>query len=82
MLAAEAWPRRTAVQTHYAADDPFRHDDLLESVAHSVRESGALLEIYAEYLIDGHLFTNPDQPHFAADAAEQFWERAVAFLKD
>ena len=80
MMGADAWPTQTAAQIHYAADDPFRNDEWLESVIDSVRSSGAPLEVYTEYPGDGHLFTDSTLPDYDAANAELFWKRVRAFL--
>lgn len=80
MVGAETWPRTTAVQIHYAIDDPFRNEAWLESVVASVQESGALLERYTDYPGSGHLFTDPTLPDYDATNTEQFWQRVLGFL--
>lgn len=80
MIGADAWPPQTAAQIHYAADDPFRNDEWLESVIGSVRSSGAPLEAYTDYPGDGHLFTDPTLPDYDEANAELFWQRVLAFL--
>jgi dienelactone hydrolase len=80
MMGADAWPARTAAQIHYAADDPFRNDEWLESVIDSVRSSGAPLEVYTEYAGAGHLFTDPTLPDYDEANTELFWQRVRAFL--
>jgi dienelactone hydrolase len=80
MMGADAWPTQTAAQIHYAADDPFRNDEWLESVSDSVRSSGAPLEVYTEYPGDGHLFTDPTLPDYDEANTELFWKRVRAFL--
>ena len=80
MLGADTWPAQTAVQIHYAADDPFRSDEWLESMIGSVRSSGAPLEVYTEYPGAGHLFTDSTLPEYDETNTELFWERVLAFL--
>lgn len=80
MMGAGAWPAQTAAQIHYAADDPFRNDEWLESVIDSVRSSGAPLEAYTEYPGDGHLFTDSTLPDYDEANTELFWKRVRAFL--
>ena len=80
MMGADAWPTQTAAQIHYAAHDPFRNDEWLESVIDSVRSSGAPLEVYTEYPGDGHLFTDSTLRDYDEANTELFWERVRAFL--
>ena len=80
MMGADAWPSRTAVQIHYAAHDPFRKDEWLQSVIDSVRSSGAPLDVYTEYPGDGHLFTDSTLSDYDKANADLFWERVLAFL--
>lgn len=80
MMGVDAWPSQTAAQIHYAADDPFRNQEWLESVIDSVRSSGAPLEVYTEYPGNGHLFTDPTLPDYDAANTELFWKRVRAFL--
>lgn len=80
MMGADAWPTQTAAQIHYAADDPFRNDEWLESVIDSVRSSGAPLEVYTEYPGNGHLFTDSTLPDYDEANTELFWKRVRAFL--
>lgn len=80
VLGADAWPARTAAQIHYAAEDPFRNDEWLDSVIGSVRRSGAPLEVYTEYPGNGHLFTDSTLPDYDEVNTELFWERVRAFL--
>lgn len=80
MMGADTWPSRTAAQIHYAAHDPFRNEDWLESVIDSVRNSGAPLEVYTEYPGNGHLFTDSSLPDYDEANTELFWKRVTAFL--
>jgi dienelactone hydrolase len=80
MMGADTWPAGTAVQIHYSLGDPFRNEQWLDSVAASIRESGATLELYADYPGNGHLFTDPTLPDFDASNTELFWSRALTFL--
>lgn len=82
MLGVDSWPATTAVQVHYAADDPHRNEEWVQSLVTSVRDSGAPLEVYAQYPIAGHLFTDPTLPDYDANATELFWQRVLTFLAD
>lgn len=75
------WPSGTAVQLHYAADDPFRDDDWVTPFIEQVTTSGASLETFLDYPTAGHLFTDESLPdEYDKNCADVAFERALAFL--
>ncbi len=74
------WPPSTPVQVHYGVDDPFREQAWVDSLADTVRSSGAAFQLY-EYPIAGHLFTDESmKAEYDGDAAKLLWERVLSFL--
>lgn len=79
MLGADARPAGVPAQIHYTADDPHRRQEWVDTVAASVRASGASIEVF-DYPGDGHLFTDPSLPEeYQPEDAELLWERVLAF---
>jgi dienelactone hydrolase len=74
-----AWPRAVPLQVHYAVDDPWRNREAIDSLAASVRRSGALFQQY-DYPGSGHLFADPDLPDHNPAAAEMMFRRVTDFL--
>lgn len=78
----QEWPSETAVQLHYAVDDPFRDDDWLTPFVAQVRASGASIETFLDYPIAGHLFTDASMPaEYDKASADIAFARALAFLE-
>ncbi|KAB2344674.1 dienelactone hydrolase family protein [Actinomadura rudentiformis] len=69
------------VQLHVADPDTFEPVDWLNAWYLRMRKAGADAEVY-RYRGAGHLFTDPDLPDYDAEAAEQAWATAEAFLAD
>ncbi|MEU8432478.1 dienelactone hydrolase family protein [Streptomyces sp. NPDC029216] len=67
------------VQLHMADPDPFETHDWLTAWYLRMRRAGADVEIHS-YPGAGHLFTDPDLDDYDADAAEEVWRIALAFL--
>lgn len=81
-LGIDAWPASVPVQVHYSKDDPFRRQESIDSLAASVRESGARYEFF-EYPGAGHLFADPGRAReYDPDAAALMWDRVLAFLAE
>lgn len=80
-LGVSAWPGHVPVQVHYAADDPFREEELLDAFAAEVRSSGASYEFF-EYPVSGHLITDPSLPgEYHQESAETLFARVLEFLE-
>ncbi|MGW0732124.1 dienelactone hydrolase family protein [Streptomyces sp. NPDC002851] len=80
-FGASAWPEDVPVQVHYAADDPFREQELIDAFAASVRDSGASYEFF-EYPVSGHLITDPSLPEeYHQESAEMLFARVLEFLE-
>lgn len=75
-----AWPRAVPLQVHYAVDDPWRNREAIDSLAASVRRSGASFQQF-DYPGSGHLFADPDLPDYNAAAAEMMFRRVTGFLE-
>jgi dienelactone hydrolase len=69
------------VQLHLAEPDPFEDENWINSWYLRMARAGADVEIY-RYRGAGHLYTDPDLPDYDAEAAEQTWVRALAFLAE
>ncbi|WP_455357216.1 dienelactone hydrolase family protein [Streptomyces sp. SYSU K217416] len=67
------------VQLHVADPDPFEPHDWLNAWYLRARRAGAEVEVH-NYPGAGHLYTDPDLPDYDAEAAEQTWQVALAFL--
>lgn len=79
VLGAGGWPAGVPAQIHYTQDDPFRQQEWVDAVMTSIRDAGALLEVF-DYPGDGHLFTDASLPgEYQPDDAELLWERVFAF---
>lgn len=68
------------VQLHVADPDPFEPADWLNAWYLQMRRAGADVEIF-RYPGAGHLFTDTDLPDHDAEAAEEAWVVALAFLE-
>jgi dienelactone hydrolase len=67
------------VQLHVADPDPFEPHDWLTAWYLRMQRAGADVEVH-RYPGAGHLFTDPDLDDYDAEAAEQTWRTALAFL--
>ncbi|GHB36822.1 dienelactone hydrolase [Streptomyces cirratus] len=67
------------VQLHVADPDPFEPHDWLTAWYLRMRRAGADVEVHS-YQGAGHLFTDPELDDYDAQAAEQTWKVALAFL--
>ncbi|MET9883974.1 dienelactone hydrolase family protein [Streptomyces sp. NPDC006430] len=67
------------VQLHIADPDPFEPHDWLTAWYLRMQRAGADVEVH-RYPGAGHLFTDPDLDDYDAEAAEQTWKAAIAFL--
>ncbi|SCG67541.1 dienelactone hydrolase family protein [Micromonospora inositola] len=67
------------VQLHLADPDEYDPQDEVDEWQRGMTAAGADLSVY-RYPGPGHLFTDPDLPDHDPVAAEQTWERALAFL--
>ncbi|MEU6893660.1 dienelactone hydrolase family protein [Streptomyces sp. NPDC046557] len=67
------------VQLHVADPDPFEPHDWLTAWYLRMRRAGADVEVHG-YQDAGHLFTDPELDDYDAEAAEQTWKVALAFL--
>lgn len=78
-LGWATWPTSVPVQVHFKERDQLRAPATVEGFAAKVRASGAG---YEEFLYEGggHLFADPDLPHYDARAAALMTERVLAFL--
>lgn len=80
-LGLSEWPPNTAVQLHYAAEDPFRNAAWIEHFQASVIASGSPLDAYLDYPVSGHLYTDETLPaEFDAESAVLTFERALEFV--
>ncbi|GAA2741582.1 dienelactone hydrolase family protein [Kitasatospora cinereorecta] len=69
------------VQLHLADPDPFEPEDWLNAWYLNLTRAGADVEVH-RYRGAGHLYTDPQLPDFDAEAAEQTWRIALAFLAE
>ncbi|GAA4845055.1 dienelactone hydrolase family protein [Kitasatospora terrestris] len=69
------------VQLHVAEPDPFESEDWLNAWYLNLTKAGADVEVH-RYHGAGHLYTDPELPDFDAEAAEQTWRTALAFLAE
>ncbi|MEU6868573.1 dienelactone hydrolase family protein [Streptomyces sp. NPDC046876] len=67
------------VQLHVADPDPFESHDWLTAWYLRMQRAGADVEVH-RYPGAGHLFTDPELEDYDAEAAEQTWKAALAFL--
>jgi carboxymethylenebutenolidase len=72
---------RAAVQGHYAANDDFASPDAVRALEKQLRDNGTDVEMFV-YEGTEHAFFNDTRPEvYDADAAQQAWGRATAFLQ-
>ncbi|MFG2821312.1 dienelactone hydrolase family protein [Kitasatospora sp. NPDC048365] len=69
------------VQLHVAEPDPFESEDWLNAWYLNLTKAGADVEVH-RYHGAGHLYTDPELPDWDAEAAEQTWRTALAFLAE
>ncbi|GAA2158577.1 dienelactone hydrolase family protein [Kitasatospora kazusensis] len=69
------------VQLHVAEPDPFEPEDWLNAWYLRMLKAGAEVEVH-RYRGAGHVFTDPELPDYDAEAAEQTWAAALAFLTE
>ena len=75
-----AWPIDVPAQIHTTADDPFREQDAIESVAKAVDEAGGGVEVF-DYPGSGHLFADSSKPdEYQPADAELMLTRVKDFL--
>lgn len=79
-LGWKVWPATVPVQVHFAEKDPLRDQRVIDTLAASVRRSGASFQHY-DYPCSSHLFADPDLPAYNAPASELMWERVLEFLE-
>lgn len=65
---------------HYAADDDFEPAEEVAALAEALRAAGRPVTFHT-YPGTGHWFFEPSRPEYDAAAAEEAWQRTVAFLK-
>jgi dienelactone hydrolase len=78
-LGLEEWPAGVPVQIHYARNDPWRSADGTDLVRESVEAAGGEFTLF-EYPVDGHLFTDADQPEFHQESSDLAHQRILEFL--
>ncbi|MFC5662031.1 dienelactone hydrolase family protein [Kitasatospora misakiensis] len=69
------------VHLHVAEPDPFEPEDWLNAWYLNMRKIGTDVEIH-RYHGAGHVFTDEDLPDYDAEAADQTWAVALAFLTE
>jgi dienelactone hydrolase len=74
------WPPSVPVAVHFNRRDPLRDPTTIEQFAAKVRAAGAPCE---EYLYEGrgHLFADPDLPHYNQADAALMLDRVSAFVE-
>ncbi|MDB1088658.1 dienelactone hydrolase family protein [Streptomyces sp. ACA25] len=80
-LAADTAVDGLPVQLHVADPDPFEPHDWLNTWYLRMQRTGADVEVY-RYPGAGHVFTDPDLPDHDAEAAQETWRTALAFLDE
>ncbi|WEV28328.1 dienelactone hydrolase family protein [Streptomyces sp. 71268] len=80
-IAEDAATDGLPVQLHVADPDPFEPHDWLSAWYLGMGRAGADVEVY-RYPGAGHLFTDPELPDYDAEAAENTWKVALAFLDE
>ncbi|MER2091337.1 MAG: dienelactone hydrolase family protein [Saccharopolyspora rectivirgula] len=79
-IAADAAVDDLPVQLHVADPDHLEPHDWLNSWYLQMQRAGADVEVF-RYPGVGHLFTDPDLPDHDAQAAEEAWRVALAFIE-
>ncbi|MEU3962317.1 dienelactone hydrolase family protein [Streptomyces buecherae] len=80
-IAEDAATDGLPVQLHVADPDPFEPHDWLSAWYLRMGRAGADVEVF-RYPGAGHLFTDPELPDYDAEAAENAWKVALAFLDE
>jgi dienelactone hydrolase len=78
-LGLPEWPAGVPVQIHYSRNDPWRSADGTDLVRESVEAAGGEFTLF-EYPVDGHLFTDAEQPEFDQESSELAHQRILEFL--
>ncbi|WP_093158073.1 dienelactone hydrolase family protein [Saccharopolyspora antimicrobica] len=71
--------RGIKVQLHAADPDEFAPQERVESLQQEAEKHGVNLEVF-RYSGAGHFYTDPELPDHDPAAAEQTWQRVLAFL--
>jgi carboxymethylenebutenolidase len=71
---------RAPVLGHFAADDPYEPEENVTGLETALRNAGREVTIH-RYPGTGHWFAEPSKAAFVPDAAEQAWERTLAFVQ-
>ncbi len=79
VLGVTPWPRRVAVQVHYAQSDPWVDPSAVDALVSAARGSGARADVYT-YPGSAHLFDDPDLPDHDPSSAAVMLRRALAFV--
>ncbi|MEU5909748.1 dienelactone hydrolase family protein [Micromonospora sp. NPDC047527] len=67
------------VHLHLADPDPYDAPDEVDEWQQAMIDTGADLTVF-RYPGVGHLFTDPDLPEYAPEAAAEAWPRVLGFL--
>jgi dienelactone hydrolase len=82
VLGVDAWPAGVPAQIHYTENDPFRHQEGIDSVIRQIKLAGASIEVF-NYPGSGHLFTDASLPQeYDEYSAGLLWSRALAFCRN
>lgn len=80
LLGDVSWPSGLPAQLHYTVDDPFRRQEWIDRLLAEAAGAGGRVEVY-DHPGSGHLFTDPSLPdEYDAEATQQLWQGALAFL--
>lgn len=81
-LGASGWPEALPVQVHIGAADPHLSPEWTGAFVADVGRGHGPIEVF-EYLVVGHLFTDPSLPaEYDPAATELLWDRALRFCGD
>ncbi len=69
------------LQVHIADPDHFVHDAQMSDWREAAKQAGLEAQLFT-YPRAGHFYTDPASPDYDAKAAEQTWQRTLAFLKE
>lgn len=72
---------RAAFQGHFAEEDPFEPTEAVQELEGYLRAAGREAAFFT-YPGVTHWFFEADRPEYNAEAAEQVWDRTVAFLRE
>lgn len=78
-LGWKTWPSGVPVQVHFSERDPIRSQPVIDALAARVRAAGSIFE-QIDYPGTGHLFADPDSPHYNASAAESLMANVIGLL--